>query len=281
MRFWNLFCSYSVSFCPALPEDSEIISFLRILGIDWPAASVGWTSDERQEKMRNALENCSYRETDGERAKRPSKGEDGGMTEEVRINLKRVMEDVELQGYDPTLGTCTGEDKCVCVYENVVNALNFRLPAVLSFFLFFAHLSFWTHFTFVSDVISVNGWLPWNNTHTHYEISKHNSSSTFIKCQKITVFTRQSTFAVAIKWIKCLHKRSMHFLFWGKWSGPLHDSMKVKESRILLLLLHLLLSLQLGCGREGITDLCNLMNFRALLPFTVTWPCVRYWEVIN
>ncbi|KAK3540297.1 hypothetical protein QTP70_029606 [Hemibagrus guttatus] len=98
---------YSVSFCPALPEESEIISFLRILGIDWPAASVSWTSDEREEKMRNALENCSYRETDGERGKRAIKGEDGGMTEEVRINLKRVMEDVELQGYDPTLGTCT------------------------------------------------------------------------------------------------------------------------------------------------------------------------------
>lgn len=65
--------------------------------------------------MRNALVNCSYRETDGERGKRASKGEDGGMMEEVRINLKRVMEDVELQGYDPTLGTCTGEDVCACV----------------------------------------------------------------------------------------------------------------------------------------------------------------------
>lgn len=104
-----------MSFCPALPEDSDIISFLRTLGIDWPVASVSWTSEEREAKMKNALENCSYRETDGERGRRASKGEDGGMTEEVRINLKRVMEDVELQGYDPTLGTCTGEDKCVGV----------------------------------------------------------------------------------------------------------------------------------------------------------------------
>ncbi|XP_060737451.1 DALR anticodon-binding domain-containing protein 3 [Tachysurus vachellii] len=105
---------YSVSLCPALPEESDIISFLRILGIDWLAASVGWTSDEREEKMRNTLENCSYRETDGERGKRTSKGDDAGMTEEVRINLKRVMENVELQGYDPTLGTCTVQREALC-----------------------------------------------------------------------------------------------------------------------------------------------------------------------
>lgn len=99
-----------MSFCPALPEESDIINFLKILGIDWPAASAGWTSGEREEKMRNALDNCSYRETDGERGKWASKGEDGGLTEEVRINLKKVMEDAELQGYDPTLGTCTGKN---------------------------------------------------------------------------------------------------------------------------------------------------------------------------
>ncbi|XP_058246094.1 DALR anticodon-binding domain-containing protein 3 [Hemibagrus wyckioides] len=115
---------YSVSFCPALPEDSEIISFLRILGIDWPAASVSWNSDEREEKMRNALENCSYRETDGERGKRASKGEDGGMTEEVRINLKRVMEDVELQGYDPTLGTCTVQREALCHLAQLDRAMD-------------------------------------------------------------------------------------------------------------------------------------------------------------
>lgn len=85
------------------------------MGIDWPAASLSWTNEEREEKMRNALVNCSYRETDGEGGKRANKGEDGGITEDVRINLKRVMEDVELQGYDPTLGTCTGKDKCECV----------------------------------------------------------------------------------------------------------------------------------------------------------------------
>ncbi|TSO77713.1 DALR anticodon-binding domain-containing protein 3 [Bagarius yarrelli] len=98
---------YSVSFCPALPEGSNIISFLQILGIDWPATSVGWTSEEREETTRNALDNCSYRETDDERGKRASKEEEGGMKEEVKINLKRVMEDTELKGYDPTLGICT------------------------------------------------------------------------------------------------------------------------------------------------------------------------------
>ncbi|KAI5095178.1 DALR anticodon-binding domain-containing protein 3 [Silurus meridionalis] len=119
---------YSVSFCPALPEESDIISFLRILGINWPAASVSWTSEEGEEKMRSALESCSYRETDGERGKRASKGEYGGMTEEVRINLKRVMEDVELQGYDPTLGTCTVQREALCHLAQLDSAIE-QFPA--------------------------------------------------------------------------------------------------------------------------------------------------------
>ncbi|KAG9270909.1 DALR anticodon-binding domain-containing protein 3 [Astyanax mexicanus] len=110
---------YSVSFCPALPEESDIISFLRTLGIDWPAASVSWTNEEREEEMRSVLEKCIYREREGERWKRGSRGEemegvDGGMKEELKINLKRVMEEVELQGYDPSLGTCTVQREALC-----------------------------------------------------------------------------------------------------------------------------------------------------------------------
>ncbi|KAM9474915.1 DALR anticodon-binding domain-containing protein 3 isoform 2-T2 [Clarias gariepinus] len=109
------YCSHCRPPRSSAPETrSDIMSFLRILCIDWPAASVSWTCEQREEKMRNSLESCSYRETDGERGKRASKGEDGGMTDEVRINLKRVMEDVEVQGYDPTLGTCTVQREALC-----------------------------------------------------------------------------------------------------------------------------------------------------------------------
>lgn len=122
---WNccsLSPSYSVSFCPALPEESDIISVLRTLGVDWPAVSVSWTNEEREEKMRNALENCAYREREEDRWKRGSRGEEmvGGdveMREELRINLKRVMEEVELHGYDPSLGICIGEGNCVLIYK--------------------------------------------------------------------------------------------------------------------------------------------------------------------
>ncbi|XP_066499966.1 DALR anticodon-binding domain-containing protein 3 [Hoplias malabaricus] len=103
---------YTVSFCPALPEESDIINFLRMLGIDWLAVSDSWSNEDREEKMKNALENCTYREQEKEKWKRRSKGDemeggDGGLGEDVRINLKRVMEEVELHGYDPSLGTCT------------------------------------------------------------------------------------------------------------------------------------------------------------------------------
>ncbi|XP_076860058.1 DALR anticodon-binding domain-containing protein 3 isoform X2 [Brachyhypopomus gauderio] len=109
---------YSVSFCPALPEESDINSFLRTLGVDWPAESIGWTSEEREEKMRNSLENCAYREREKEREKRWSRegmeAGHGGRREEVRINLKRVMEEMHLQGYDPSLGTCTVQREALC-----------------------------------------------------------------------------------------------------------------------------------------------------------------------
>ncbi|KAK1801132.1 hypothetical protein P4O66_022833 [Electrophorus voltai] len=110
---------YSVSFCPALPEESDITGFLGTLGIDWPTVSVSWTGEEREEKMRNSLENCTYREREKEKEKRWSRGEGveaghGGKREEVWINLKRVIEEVELQGYDPSLGTCTVQKEALC-----------------------------------------------------------------------------------------------------------------------------------------------------------------------
>ncbi|XP_030640740.1 DALR anticodon-binding domain-containing protein 3 [Chanos chanos] len=103
---------YFVSFCPVLPEESDIIIFLQMLGIDWPTVPGSWTNEERQEKIKKALENSPFRETESERGNRTSKREeiegDGRCkTEEVKINLKRVVQETELHGYDPSLGTCT------------------------------------------------------------------------------------------------------------------------------------------------------------------------------
>lgn len=105
---------YTVSFCPALPQESDIVNFLKTLGIDWPTVPVSWTNEDREEKMKKALENSTYRDREMERGKRRSRGEEiegekRGIKEEVRINLKQVVQDENLQGYDPSLGTCTGE----------------------------------------------------------------------------------------------------------------------------------------------------------------------------
>ncbi|KAJ4934747.1 hypothetical protein JOQ06_007530 [Pogonophryne albipinna] len=58
----------AVSYCPTLPEDSDIITFLRALGIDWLTAPANWTNEEREEK---------------------------------------IQEEEGLLGYDPSIGTCT------------------------------------------------------------------------------------------------------------------------------------------------------------------------------
>uniref|UniRef100_A0A3Q3KW29 DALR anticodon-binding domain-containing protein 3-like n=1 Tax=Mastacembelus armatus TaxID=205130 RepID=A0A3Q3KW29_9TELE len=84
---------FEVTYCPTLPEDSDVITFLRALGIDWPTAPANWTNEEREEKIQEALENCTYKERETERA--------------LRINLKRVFQEEGLLGYDPSLGTCT------------------------------------------------------------------------------------------------------------------------------------------------------------------------------
>ncbi|KTG04968.1 hypothetical protein cypCar_00021660, partial [Cyprinus carpio] len=110
---------YTVSFCPALPQDSDIVNFLKTLGIDWPTVPVSWTNEDREEKMKKALENSTYRDREMERGKRRSRGEEiegerRGIKEEVRINLKQVVQDENLQGYDPSLGTCTVQREALC-----------------------------------------------------------------------------------------------------------------------------------------------------------------------
>ncbi len=105
---------FSVSYCPTLPEDSDIITFLRALEIDWPTAPANWTNEEREERIQEALENSPYREREMERGRRTSGG-GGRKTEEgenegmLRVNLKRAFQEEGLLGYDPSLGTCTGE----------------------------------------------------------------------------------------------------------------------------------------------------------------------------
>jgi len=119
-------CTYlrfAVSYCPTLPEDSDIFTFLRALGIDWPTAPANWTNEEREEKIQEALENSPYRERETERGRRTSggggggggrrrrrrKAEEGENEEALRVNLKRVFQEEGLLGYDPSLGTCIGE----------------------------------------------------------------------------------------------------------------------------------------------------------------------------
>lgn len=110
---------YTVSFCPALPQESDIVNFLKTLGIDWPTVPVSWTNEDREEKMKKALENSAYRDRETEKGKRRSRGEEiegekRGLKEDVRINLKQVVQDENLNGYDPSLGTCTVQREALC-----------------------------------------------------------------------------------------------------------------------------------------------------------------------
>ncbi|XP_061591047.1 DALR anticodon-binding domain-containing protein 3 [Cololabis saira] len=103
---------FEVFYCPTVPEDSDIITFLRAIGVDWPTAPANCTSEEQEEKVFKALESSSYRERGTERGRRTSGGggkktEDGESEDVFRINLKRVFQEEGLLGYDPSLGTCT------------------------------------------------------------------------------------------------------------------------------------------------------------------------------
>lgn len=117
-----VFVRFAVSFCPTLPESSEMVTFLQDLGVSWPTTPGSWTNGEREEKIQEALKKCRYRERGMERSRRPNCGgqrkaeedEQEGEEEEenkeaLRVNLKRVFQEEGLLGYDPSLGTCTGE----------------------------------------------------------------------------------------------------------------------------------------------------------------------------
>lgn len=130
-RFKNVsFCTnivgcfrFIVSYCPTLPEDGEMITFLQALGIDWPTAPTNCTHEEQEERILEALENSSYREREVERGRRISGGgrkpEEGEMEGALRVNLKRAFQEEGLLGYDPSLGTCTGEASTTFVTVSV------------------------------------------------------------------------------------------------------------------------------------------------------------------
>lgn len=108
-----------MSFCPMLPESSNMVTFLQALGVSWPTAPAHWTNEVREEKIQEALANSPYRERGTERSRRTSGGgrrkaaeaeeEEEENGEALRVNLKRVFQEEGLLGYDPSLGTCTGE----------------------------------------------------------------------------------------------------------------------------------------------------------------------------
>uniref|UniRef100_A0A3Q3XFK4 DALR anticodon binding domain-containing protein n=1 Tax=Mola mola TaxID=94237 RepID=A0A3Q3XFK4_MOLML len=101
---------FTVSYCPMLPEDCEMITFLQALGINWPKAPANWTNEEQEDKVQEALESSPYREREKERGRRTRerrKAEEGENKGALRVNLKRVFQEEGLLGYDPSLGTCT------------------------------------------------------------------------------------------------------------------------------------------------------------------------------
>lgn len=114
-----------MSYCPKLPDNSKMVTFLQALGIDWPTAPTSWSSEEREEKILEALENSSYREKETERGRRSSGGggssaEEGEIEGALRVNLKRVFQEEGLLGYDPSIGTCTGAAKTELVDKEYI-----------------------------------------------------------------------------------------------------------------------------------------------------------------
>ncbi|KAG5282664.1 hypothetical protein AALO_G00058500 [Alosa alosa] len=109
---------YSVLYCPALPEDSDIINFLNALGVDWPTVPGSWSNEEREQKVLEELRSSPHREKECEKEKRRSRGEEMERgkhrgEEEVKINLKEVVQEQGLVGYDPSLGTCTVQREAI------------------------------------------------------------------------------------------------------------------------------------------------------------------------
>lgn len=113
-----------MSYCPTLPDNSKMVTFLQTLGINWPTAPTSWSNEERKEKILEALENSSYREKETERGRRTSGGgessaEEGESEGAFRVNLKRVFQEELLLGYDPSIGTCTGAAKTEFVDNDI------------------------------------------------------------------------------------------------------------------------------------------------------------------
>ncbi|KAJ0064560.1 hypothetical protein NL108_009766 [Boleophthalmus pectinirostris] len=116
---------FSVSFCPKLAKDSDFICFLETLGVDWPTVPASWTNENGEQRMREELEKCPYREDESEKGRRASGGRrasdegDGA----IRVNLTRVVQEQGLMGYDPSIGTCTVQQ------ENVAHLTQLELAA--------------------------------------------------------------------------------------------------------------------------------------------------------
>ncbi|KAL2103857.1 hypothetical protein ACEWY4_000725 [Coilia grayii] len=109
---------YSVLHCPALPEGCDVINFLKVLGVDWPTMPVSWSNEEREQKVLEDLRRSAYRERESEKEKRRSRGEEMERENErvesdVKINLKEVVQEQGLLGYDPSLGTCTVQREAI------------------------------------------------------------------------------------------------------------------------------------------------------------------------
>lgn len=144
-----------MSYCPTLPKDSDIITFLRALGIDWSTAPANWTNGEREEKIQEALENSLYREGETERGRRTSggggrKAEEGENEAALRVNLKRVFQEEGLLGYDPSLGTCTGKARGNAFYLFILRNQEIKVSLFILWrnkisFIFFVWLRLMQH----------------------------------------------------------------------------------------------------------------------------------------
>lgn len=100
-----------MSFCPALPEGADIIHVLKSIGVEWPTVPVCSANGKREEELWGVFKNSPYRESE-EELSGGMEMEGGGSekgTKTVRINLKKAVQEKNLQGYDPNLGVCTGE----------------------------------------------------------------------------------------------------------------------------------------------------------------------------
>ncbi|KAL4645963.1 DALR anticodon-binding domain-containing protein 3 isoform X1 [Arapaima gigas] len=120
---------FSVSFCPVLPEGGDIARLLGLLGVDWPTRPGGASSARWDEAMWEALRRSRYRELEDSR--RDGAETQGEGPETVRINLKQVVREKNLQGYDPNLGVCTGKWKFPVFVTLSLSAFQVPIATVL------------------------------------------------------------------------------------------------------------------------------------------------------